>query len=173
MAYEVKDLHDYFIATVKGYNELTRELDVFIPKLMPAVPNGQESISILTNLSNQSFDNLKYNQKINTKSTIKVKAENVNEPLPDIGSHVLIYFIDGNMHMGCWKKFNQNGDYNIIENEKYENYYSLTIGNKKISVSKDDDIVIELPESFESVIVNDDKTKTIIIREKSNIETRL
>jgi len=77
------------------------------------------------------------------------------------------------MQFGYWTKFNMNNDYNIIEKEKYENYYNLSIGGKTIAVSNSDNIVIDFPSTFDCVLTKKGKTKVFTIRENSKLENRV
>lgn len=143
MAEIIDNLNQRFIATVYGYNIQTRELDVFIPKLMPQIPEGQKERKSITNLGNITA-NIGFNHDIKISSTIKVKAEDKDEALPKIGSKVLVLFYDNRFKYGFWRKFNPNADYNVIDEEKYPRQNYFQINDKKTTVNKDDIIILKL-----------------------------
>lgn len=158
MAEIIDSFEGSFIGTVVGYDTATREVDVFIPKLMPGIPDGQKNIKTKTNLGNNSIK-IKYNANITLSSSIRVKAENADDPLPNIGSKVSIYFLEGQFRWGYWKKFNPNGDYEVIEEEKYAKLYTIRIGEKEVLVEEEDSVEIELPDGFDVILTEDRKNK--------------
>lgn len=143
MAEIIDNLNQRFIATVYGYNIQTRELDVFIPKLMPQIPEGQKERKSITNLGNTTA-NIGFNHDIKISSTIKVKAEDKDEALPKIGSKVLVLFYDSRFKYGFWRKFNPNADYEVIDEEKYPRQNYFQINDKKTTVNRDDTVVLKL-----------------------------
>lgn len=165
----VNNLNGDFIGTVVGYDLVDRTVDVFIPKLMPMIPENRKSTNTITNLGNLSV-NIKYNPNITLKSSIKVKPLKADEPMPDIGSKVLIYFLDNSIHQGIWEKFNVNNDYQIIEDEKYPEYFKIAVNNYYLTVNKDDKIVFEFPKEFSVVPISKGKTKTFKISFSNNEE---
>ena len=172
MAETINNLDGRFVATVKGYNRLTRELEVFIPKLMPAIPEGQSSRTILTNLGNKNIK-IKHSDNIKLKSTIRVKAKDKDSEIPTIGSRVLVIFLDNKFELGYWEKFNMSGDYEVIDEEKYQRSFFITIGNKKFEVNRDDNIQIELPEGYKVVYNEKGKDKIIRLSKDDEYEERI
>lgn len=168
MAEIINNLNGKFIATVYGYNTATRELDVFIPKLMPMIPEGQKERNIITNLGNPKI-NIKYNSKLKLKSTIKVRAKDAEQAIPNKGSKVLVQFYDDEYSLGFWEKFNTNNDYDVIEEEKYPRKFFLTVNNKKVPVNLDDEIVLNINGSNIS-LVEKEKLKMLNIISDSNLE---
>lgn len=173
----VNSFNGDFIGTVKNYNRTTRELDVFIPKLMPQIADGRQTIKIKTNLSNQNL--ITHNSSVSIASTITVRAYDMSEPLPDIGSKVRINFLEGNFYYGFWRKFNVNEDYKVIYREKYPKQFTLQVGDKQVEVDQDDKIVIQLPDDFKFAMYSlGTKTKVINIiptfeERLSNLEKRI
>lgn len=173
----IDNLNGYFIGTVVGYDTSTRELDVFIPKLMPNIADGRKDVSIKTNLGNNKI-NIKHNENLIISSSIKVKAEDKDESIPEIGSKVMIYFLDERFELGYWYKFNVNGDYNVIEDEKYKLLNTFYINDSFNEVYEEDTISIELPEGFSVVneinpFGNDKKIKKIKIEKDKITEKRV
>lgn len=160
-----------FIGTVKAYNEKTRELEVFIPKLMPAISEVGEMQTSPTNYSAAKINNLKFNSTVNFSPTFTVKARDMDAKLPDIGSKVRIFFLDENLELGFWYKFNPNGDYKIIEKEKYDDLYYLTINNSTTLVRSYDNVKINLPEGLDSIVLKDEANKTINVNLTSAEDT--
>lgn len=158
MAEIIDNLTGFFIARVVGYDKDSRELDVFIPKLMPAIPDGQKDVKIMTNLGNPNI-NVKFNESIVSTSSIRVRAQDARIPLPDINSSVIIYFLDEKFEYGFWFPFNVNNDYKVIETEKYSELSYITINDKKTIIKEFDDIRIELPEGFSVILTEDSETK--------------
>lgn len=174
MAEIIDSFEGSFIGTVVGYDVTTREVDVFIPKLMPGVPDGQKDITTKTNLGNKNIK-INYNDNITLSSSIRVKSEDINKPMPNIGSKVSVYFLEGQFRWGYWSKFNPNGDYDVIEEEKYNNLYTIQIGEKEIIVKEEDRIEIELPEGFDVILTEDpeNKIKHFRISQDSDVISRI
>lgn len=175
----VNNLQGKFIGTVVGYDKLTREVDVFIPKLMPAVPDGQKDMETKTNFGNNSI-NIKYNDNITISSSIRLRSKDKDAPIPDIGSKVGVEFLEGSFRFGFWEKFNPNGDFNIIEEEKYKHLFKLKIGGKEFELEEEDLVEIELPSGFKvnqilvPDITNPDiKIKKIKISQDEEMEERV
>lgn len=151
-----------FIGTVKSYNTQTREVLVYIPKLMPGISETQNIITI-TNYGNSSLNRIGYNKNITFSNGIWLLPKNADDKLPNIGSKVMVQFLENNPSMGYWEKFNQNNDYSIIDSEKYDKLHTLTINGVTSEIYEDDDIEINLPDIFESVVVKDKDNKKIKI----------
>ena len=168
-------LNRYFIGTVKAYDASKRTVDVFIPKLMGLLPESRADSSSLTDCGKASID-IKYNKTIKTSVVFTARAEDKDASMPDIGSKVRIRFIDGIITNPIWSKFNINGDYKIIDSEKYPKQFSFKIGEKQIDVNSEDTINIVLPEGCKVIELNDkndSKKKTFTISFPETLETRL
>lgn len=154
---------NYCVGTVYGYNKLTREVEVYIPKLMPGIPEGQPEKEIVTDTSHMDID-INYRTKLKTASTITAKAKNRNDPMPDIGSKVMIFFIDENILYPIWESMNYANEYKVIDEEKYKKLYKLKIGEFETDVYEDDIITINLPDEFEIIKDFNNKNKTFNIK---------
>lgn len=161
-----------FIGIVYGYNIIDRTLDVFIPKLMPAIPENRRDISSMTNMGNRTID-IQYNHDITTASTITVMATDIDEPLPKIGSRVFIEFLDGNPNMGYWRKWNSKGDYEVIDEEKYSKLFNVKIGDKEFKIDNDDELIIELPAGMKLISTTNGKTKKVKILLENDITEKI
>lgn len=180
MPVEFNGIDMFYIGTVYGYNVETRELEVYIPKLMPGIAESSKDIDLKTNLGSDISTNIIYENLVKTSSTITVSAMDTDEPLPKIGSKVKIWFIESNIHLGYWTKFNPDELYEVIDEEKYKEVFYLNINDSNLTVSTMDEINIKLPYDAELVYTENDKTKTIeigpdteLLNRVSNIEDRL
>lgn len=173
----IKDFSEDFIGIVYGYDANTREIEVFIPKLMPAVPEGREDIKTKTNLATVAADyNVKYNSQITLTSTITAKAADVSSEMPKIGSRVYIEFFEDNPMYPLWSPWNYNGDYEIIDEEKYPEYFQFRIGDKETPLNKNDSIEIQLPNGYEVVRLMDnadEKHKVFKINNENTVDGRI
>ena len=164
---------EMYIGTVYSYDVNTREIEAFIPKLMPAIAEGRDKIKYMTNLGSTSLNNVLYNNYITIKSTMTIKAYDKDEAMPEIGSKVAIFFLDADITRPYWTKFNMQGDYEVIESEKYPKRAYLKIGSKQITINNDDLIKIELPDNYKVILIEDGKTKTFKLTPESDIAVRL
>lgn len=165
----VNTLEGTFIGTVKAYDLTTREVAVFIPKLMPAIAENQKDISIMTNFGNSNLNNINYSPKVTNSSYIWVKADDMDESIPKIDSKVSIYFLEDNPSMGYWSKFNPNGDYDVIDEEKYSKILNLTISDKSNDIYTDDEIDIELPQGYSIAFLENEKKKKFKVIDDNDI----
>ena len=135
---------------------------------MPALPNGRKDVEIRTNMGNPSIMT-KHRSRIKLSSTITAKAVNVEEPLPTIGSKVIIKFLENSPQYCYWSKFNMNFDYDVIPEEKYARQFYLKVGDKEIPVHRDDKIIFDIGDENEVVILNpENKEKTFRILNSIN-----
>ena len=163
---QINNLNQQFIGIVKSYDAKLRTVEVFVPKLMPTIPENREPVKTITNLSNNNID-LLYSTNITQCSTITARAFDMNEPMPEIESRVIIQPIEGMSYEFFWYKWNVNGDYEVIEAEKYPKHFSLNINDRKIDVSLSDDIEIKFPDAREVMLFTDPenpKKRTFEIR---------
>lgn len=176
MPYIVNEFSGNFIGIVKSYNKDTRELDVFVPKLMPGIKEDSNEVSLMTNLG-QLVSNfpIKYNPHVKIASTIRARAKDTEDALPTVGSRVLVKFLDNNPMWPYWEKWNINNDFEVIDEEKYPYYFSLTLNGKSIDVDNSDKIEIRLPEGYEVVTLpgDDSKHKIFKVNLKNDIIERL
>lgn len=168
------DFSGSFIGIVYSSNTKTREVSVFVPKLMPMIPEGRENVTTKTNVGSISSEYTPiYNENIVMSSVIVAKAEDYTAPIPKNGSRVLIEFLEGNPLYPYWSEWNYNGDYEIIDEEKYPEYFQLVIGEHRISVLKDDIVTIELPYGYDAINLSEGKNKKFSINITNNIYERL
>lgn len=155
----------YIVGIVKKYNTATREVAVFIPKFMPIVPENREDIQEMTNYGNNTLNSsIQYSSKVTKSSYIWAMAKNVDEKMPKIGSKVLLTFMEGDIESLYWEPFNPNGDYQVLDDEKYDNLISFQLGNLSTQLSEEDSLRVQLPDDFDCTMRSDDsKTKTFKI----------
>lgn len=163
------DLGALFIGTVLKLDKENRKLGVFIPRLMAGLYDGEAQEYIVptnSGVSIPAFDNY-FSPQVTKLNYMWVKSWDYSAPLPDIGSKVEVRFIDENINLGFWRKFNPNNDYNIIEEEKYSKLINISTNEKYFEVMTEDQILIETPEYLKIVMTQNDenKTKTISIQE--------
>lgn len=162
------DISSDVIGTVLEIDKETREVAVFIPKFMPAIQGGNQ-YEIEVNTTNLSVDvlNLDYDKSIKLRNSLWTKPYWYDSPLPKVGTKVLVEFFEGDISQPLWKKFNPNGDFEVIDEEKYEKVASLQIGEKNLEIKKEDNIIIKLPEEMD-VLASEDENKNKIYEIKSN-----
>ena len=162
------DLSKYYVGTVMNYNITSRELAVYIPELMPALSSVKyEEYNVPTNngitLENSSGITL----SVKKSNALWIKAENINIQLPDVGSNVIVYFIENNPTLAFWRPFYINKTSKIIASEQYPKSFKLFINNQSFDVNKDDNIQINLPPNYEVLVSEENKTKTFILNDKN------
>lgn len=145
----------YYIGTVMDINTETREIQVYIPKLMPIIDSA-DNVTYRTksydfNLSltgTSAVDN-----NVTFRKSITARAEDKDETMPDKGSKVIVYFIDNNPNLVFWKKFNVLGleyEKNFEDSLNKEKLFTINfIKNNSIlnhvDIHKGDFIDIEIP----------------------------
>ena len=165
---------ELYIGTAYGINVDTREIEVYIPKLMPAIAEGGKSIEYMTNLgSSNNMNTINYSERVTVKNTIKASAYDLDEPMPKVGSKVAVYFLEGNIRFPYWKKFNMHGEYEVIDEEKYPRRAYLQIGGKTVQIDNDDLIQVVLPDNYDVVLEKSEKTKVFRLLPSSDIDERL
>ena len=166
-------LEGYFVGTVLKIDKESRRLGIYIPKLMPTMSEGSVTSYTLPMNSGLSVGEFSTNvsDTVTKINYIMAKPEDWCDPLPDIGSKAMVYFIDDSPSQAIWKPFNPNGDNETIAEERYPNSFTLTIGGKAIDVDKNDSISITLPEYLTIASYSDEddpKSKTIdVIADKA------
>jgi len=164
------NLNNFFIADVVEINPSTRRLAVYIPKLMPGIPNGASLSSNILTTNNPNVSGVNYTQTINIRNSIWVYPWDYDEKLPKPGSKVIVRFFEANPKMGYWDKFNPLNNYEVIDDEKYEKLFKLKFGSSEITAEADDNITINLPDGFSSAVVINDKEKTLnLIRDENYV----
>ena len=164
-----------FIGTVIKVDKENRRAGVFIPKLMETMYSADAHIPKLmeTMYSADAQDyryatnnglqlsniNTAISNVIEKKNYIWIKALNITDPLPDIGSKVLIEFVDNNPRLGYYRPWGPNGDYKVIEEEKYPEVFKLKI-NAERDIKKDYLVDVKFPDYFVGTTsVDDDEHK--------------
>lgn len=163
-------LDKMFIGTVLKIDKSSRACWVHIPELMMALPSDREVNNVypinIKNIKNANLLNL--NDRFSKGNTLKVKPFDARSKLPAIGSLVSIIFIDNNIAHGHWIHFNPNNICDYEESEKYSKLATLKVGNTSLEITENDFIDIQLPEYFETIKFENDKTKTILVRDTEN-----
>jgi hypothetical protein len=164
------EFSDLFIGIVLETDVLTRRLGIYIPKLMPAISESSSySSEISTNSNNAFIEGVKYNTTLKVKNTIWAAPWNVDFKLPKPGSKVIIYFIDDSPKSVYWFPFNSNGDYEVLDEEKYAKVINLKVGNSNIEVFEEDSVNLNLPSNFSTTYFDSaDKQKEINIEYREN-----
>lgn len=172
MTKEIDSLYGTFIGIVVGIDRTTREIQAYIPKLMPKIEKNSKPYTIKTNLSNKEVS-IKTNNNIQILPYIIVKPFYYEAPMPVIGSKVFIEFIDEDFNIGYWKEFNMNGDYDVIEEEKYEDIFSLSVGDKINQIKKLDNIQILFEDGRKVILTEENKQKVFKILRDAELEKQL
>ena len=165
----------YYIGTVMDTDLETREIQVYIPKLMPII-DSEAAITYKT----KSYDfNLSINgtsgvdSNVTMRNSIIARAEDKEETMPTKGSKVIIYFIDNNPNLVFWKKFDVYGiDYEKDTSDRLnkEKLFSIDfIKNNgilnSIDIHKGDKISLEIPSTMNiSIDKNDSENIKISLR---------
>lgn len=150
-----------FIGTVIKVDKENRRAGVFIPKLMETMysADAQEYRYATNNGLQLSNINTAISNVIEKKNYIWIKARDIAEPLPDIGSKVLIEFVDNNPRLGYYRPWGPNGDYKVIEEEKYPEVFKLKI-NAERDIKKEYLVDVKFPDYFVGTAsVDDDEHK--------------
>ncbi len=166
------DIDESVIGTVLGYDLDSREIYVTIPKYMMGLNSTElHNNKISLNKSNiQNINNLNLSDYINKTNYIIVKPKDYSDPIPEIGSHVVISFIENNIQNAVYEKFNPNNDYQVIESERYPKYFNLSVGDKTVEVKDSDTITINVPEDYKVIYIEEDKSKTFNLIENENVD---
>lgn len=168
-------LTETYIGIVLDINKEKRYCYVFIPRLMMGLPdniivNNEYPIENF-NIINKTELNLA--KSITKTNVLKVYSEDIEEPMPLKGSLVQIYFLDGNPRYGYWEKFNPNGKYQVIEEERYPKRFTIQLNNKIIEVNDTDTLKINIPEDYKITYEENEKIKTINILDNKELSNSL
>lgn len=174
--YEASSIESgYYIGTVVNTNKTTREIEVYIPKLMPIIDSA-DNVSYTTkthNLNVNITSSSAVDGNVTMRKSIIARAEDKDETLPVKGSKVIIYFIDNNPNLVFWKKFNVNG----VEYEKdnkdrldKEKLFTLkfirSVNNIELTtvdIHKGDNITLDIPENL-AISINNSDPENITIK---------
>lgn len=153
---------DYFyIGKVMKSDPITRKVYCYIPRLMMGLSESNIYSKKMTSKKNniRNKDELNISDTISKTNIFAVPAIDMDEPMPKPGSLVYVWFIDS--FENCyWEKYNRNGDYQVIDEERYPKIINLSINDKSIDVNDSDNIQIEVPEDFKIIVSEDKETKT-------------
>ena len=168
-------LTETYIGIVLDINKEKRYCYVFIPRLMMGLPdniivNNEYPIENF-NIINKTELNLA--KSITKTNVLKVYSEDIEEPMPLKGSLVQIYFLDGNPRYGYWEKFNPNGKYQVIEEERYPKLFTIQLNNKIIEIKDTDTLKINIPEDYKITYEENEKIKTINILDNKELSNSL
>jgi hypothetical protein len=158
---KIDSLEEFFVGTVIKIDKETRRTAVYIPRLMPAISAGSEFQLKTPTTDNFNITGTEYNDLITIKNSIWTKAWNYNFKMPEIGSKVLVYFIDGNPKSGYWQAFNPDNQYQVIADEQYDSLYTLNIDGNTVNINNSDILNILLPEDITANYTEDGKIKNI------------
>lgn len=168
---EIDIINNYYIGRVMKSDPVTRKVYCYIPRLMM----GLSGTSIYSKSVSSKKKNIKNIDQLNVSNTLKksnifaVSARDVDEPLPEPGSLVLIYFLD-NLENCYWIKHNHNGSYKVIESERYPELFKISINDKVISFNNSDNVKFSIPDDFNIIVVEDKENKTKEIKIEYNTE---
>lgn len=160
-------LENDYIGTVLKLDKEKRLIGVYIPKLMPALYDGSaiENKFPTNNGIDYPYTNINISSTVKKINYIWVKPFFKNAALPKIGSKVNIRFLDGSISLGqCWA-FDVNGDYDVIDDEKYKKILSFQISDKASDINEEDMININLPNDYTVARSTNDKNITYTIEE--------
>ena len=168
---EIDIINNYYIGKVMKSDPVTRKVYCYIPRLMM----GLSGTNIYSKSVASKKKNIKNIDQLNVSNTLKksnifaVSAKDVDEPLPEPGSLVMIYFLD-NLENCYWYKHNHNGSYKVIESERYPELFKISINDKVISFNNSDNVKFSIPDDFNIIVLEDKENKTKEIKIEYNKE---
>lgn len=161
-----------FVGEVVGSNTETRELSVFIPKLMPALARSTALSEQPTVKNNKIYSNINYNNTIRTTGSIVVRASDKQTKLPKEKSKVLVYFFEEDPRRGYWFPFNPNNESEIIDDEKYDNLFKLTVNDKSSLLTTQDEVKLEF-ENKDVFFFKASGRKIFTVKDQDNIGEKI
>lgn len=160
------------VGIVEKYNLNTREVAVYIPKFMPGIPEEKKETSAKTKYDGTIVSDISYASTIKTSAYIWAAAKDLSAKMPKVGSRVLLTYIDGNPDLLYWEAFNPNGDYTVVDDEKYDKVNSVTIGGRTVDLYEDDNLIINLPTEYRTTCIRQGKQILMnILSDSDNTET--
>lgn len=160
----------YLVGTVKKIDKKSRKVAVFLPKMMPAIPETG-SKQVITNYGNTSIK-VNYRNYMTSVDYIWTEARNTDEPMPEVGSKVLVWFLENSPWAGYWEKFNALGDYSVIPEERYKSLFTVKIGDKTIKLSEADELKINVPDTLKVVSIENGKEHQVNLINKNQYYTK-
>lgn len=166
--------YDGLIGTVMKSDPSTRECWVFVPKLMPGLPEGdyrQDSVSTVGSGSPIDEKELSVDPTVVRSNALLCRAWDMDAPLPAAGSHVWVRVLDGNIRLRFWEKCNVGGDFKAIEGEGSPKVMTLSVGGRKADVMQGDSVSIVLPGTLSSAVDAASSSKTVTVSYSSGYAT--
>lgn len=170
---------DKYVGTVLDYDATNRTIKVFIPELLPnAIKTTEVSeYSAPINSAGVVFPVMKNAMYSTVKKINYVIAKNWNadDPMPEPGSKVMVYYLESNPQLIFWKKFNPNNDYKVIPSENNTKLITININNSSKTINENDNLTVSLPDYLDAVLSEstDDNTKKILtITEKTYFDNK-
>ena len=159
-------LDGLFIGDVLNSNIENKTVNVYISKLMSGNPSDKETNNVKEDqIKIIGYD--KYSRNIKSKNYITCRPFDIDTSLPDTGSKVFIYFVDGNINYPLWIKFNPDGEYinKIAENNEI---FKVSLGEKELGINKGDIVEFNLT-SDKAISERKDGVKEIGLGYKSGL----
>lgn len=153
----------WMVGEVKKVDPANRRLGVYIHKLMANIPSTTEQelqIPTVTNpnLSN-NIDSSTYARSVDTVNYIWVRSTDMREKMPDVGSKVLVWFLDGDPKKGFWSPFYLNDYvYSFIEEEKYSRLFQMN----GLVIEEEDNVEIIAGQGLSATISEPEAKRKII-----------
>jgi hypothetical protein len=158
----------YFVGDVLEVDQTSRRVAAYLPKLMPGIGGENQLSSSIPTSEGGSVEGLNFSQTVRVRNSMWLKPYDFDEPLPAVGSKVLVFFVDANPKMGYWDKFNPDSDYKVAEGEKYPRLISMSVAKSSFQVNSEDSVIIDFPEDYSSVLTETDKTKRVELFKREN-----
>lgn len=158
----------YFIGEVLEVEQQSRRVSAYLPKLMPGIGGDIAISSDTQTTSNPNISGLAFGQTVRIRNSMWLEPHDFDEPLPAVGSKILVFFVDANPKTGYWDKFNPNNDYEVIDAERYPKLMDLRFAGSSLRVNTEDTVTIDFPSSFSSVVREDGKSKRVEVFTREN-----
>lgn len=158
---------DTLIGEVLDIDVNAREVAVYIPKLMVALPAGNKYSSQISTTSNRNISGAVIEDKVTVRNSIWLKAVNIDEAIPKVGSKVFIYTYDEDPKNMYWAGFKFDRTFEVIDEEKYKSLYSLQVNSSSINIFEEDNIQLSFSD-YDVTSVEDGKNKSINMLKKES-----
>ena len=158
----------YMIGDVLNVEKDTRRVSAYIPKLMPGIGGDSQFSSETPTSSNPRISGLGFSDTVKVRNSMWLDPYDFSEPLPAIGSKVLVFFVDGNPKTGFWDKFNPTNDYSVVDEERYPKLLDLRFAGGSVAVNSEDTLTIDFPSNFTGIVSQDGKSKRVDVQSREN-----
>ena len=143
------------IGTVLSYDEKSRELICYVPKIMSGLPS--ERLVETQVQTNGNFRNItgytNYKPTLKIRNGVKLKSWDTTSKIPKTGVKIEVKYFEGYPKLGFWKDgFNPDGQLEVIDKEKYDKLFKLKVGNQSVDIYNDDNLTLEF--NSDKVILN-------------------